>query len=68
MNQPDLGLKITELRQQKNLTQEKLAEYCDVSTRTIQRIESGDVGAALVHTQQPQQHPRIRPRQGKNGK
>ena len=43
MNQPDLGLKITELRQQKNLTQEKLAEYCDVSTRTIQRIESGDV-------------------------
>ena len=43
MNQPDLGLKISELRQQKNLTQEKLAEYCDVSTRTIQRIESGDV-------------------------
>src|SRR5215510_10617155 len=43
MNQPDLGLKITELRQQKGLTQEKLAEYCDVSTRTIQRIESGDV-------------------------
>ncbi|MDQ3004518.1 MAG: hypothetical protein M3R47_03935 [Chloroflexota bacterium] len=29
MNQPDLGLKITELRQQKGLTQEKLAEYCD---------------------------------------
>ena len=43
MNQPDLGLKITELRQEKNLTQEKLAEYCDVSTRTIQRIESGEV-------------------------
>ena len=43
MNQPDLGLKITELRQQKSLTQEKLAEYCDVSTRTIQRIESGEV-------------------------
>lgn len=43
MNQPDLGLKITELRQQKGLTQEKLAEYCDVSTRTIQRIESGEV-------------------------
>jgi uncharacterized Tic20 family protein len=42
MNQPDLGLKITELRQQKSLTQEKLAEYCDVSTRTIQRIESGE--------------------------
>ena len=43
MNQPDLGLKITELRQQKGLTQEKLAEYCEVSARTIQRIESGDV-------------------------
>ena len=43
MNQPDLGLKINELRQGKNLTQEKLAEYCEVSTRTIQRIESGEV-------------------------
>jgi len=43
MDQPDLGLKIVELRQQKGLTQEKLAEYCDVSTRTIQRIESGEV-------------------------
>src|SRR5215216_7775562 len=43
MNQPDLGLKITELRQQQGLTQEKLAEYCDVSARTIQRIESGEV-------------------------
>jgi uncharacterized Tic20 family protein/DNA-binding Xre family transcriptional regulator len=43
MNQPDLGLKIIELRQQKRLTQEKLAEYCEVSTRTIQRIESGEV-------------------------
>ena len=43
MNQPDLGLKIAELRQQKGLTQEKLAEYCEVSARTIQRIESGEV-------------------------
>lgn len=43
MNQPDLGLKVAELRQQKGLTQEQLAEYCHVSTRTIQRIESGDV-------------------------
>ena len=40
MNQPDLGLKVTELRQQKSLT---LAELCEVSTRTIQRIESGEV-------------------------
>ena len=43
MQQPDLGLKVTELRRHKNLTQEQLAEYCHVSTRTIQRIEGGEV-------------------------
>jgi len=43
MNQPDLGLKVVELRQQKGFTQEQLAEKCEVSTRTIQRIESGEV-------------------------
>lgn len=43
MNQPDLGLKVAELRQQKGLTQERLAELCEVSLRTIQRIESGEV-------------------------
>ncbi len=43
MNQPYLGVKIAELRQQKGLTQEQLAEKCEVSTRTIQRIESGEV-------------------------
>ena len=43
MNQPDLGLKVSELRQQKGLTQEQLAERCEVSARTIQRIESGEV-------------------------
>ena len=43
MNQPDLGLKTAELRQQQGLTQEKLADYCEVSTRTIQRIEAGEV-------------------------
>jgi uncharacterized Tic20 family protein len=43
MNQPDLGLKVSELRQEKNLTQEQLANYCEVSTHTIQRIESGEV-------------------------
>jgi len=42
MKQPDLGLKVTELRQQKNLTQEQLAEQCEISPRTIQRIESGE--------------------------
>ncbi|RJP54930.1 MAG: DUF4870 domain-containing protein [Anaerolineaceae bacterium] len=43
MNQPDLGLKVAELRQQKGLTQERLAELCEVSPRTIQRIEGGEV-------------------------
>ena len=43
MNQPDLGLKVSELRQQKGFTQEFLAEKCEVSPRTIQRIESGEV-------------------------
>ena len=43
MDQPGLGLKVSELRQQKGLTQEQLAERCEVSARTIQRIESGEV-------------------------
>jgi uncharacterized Tic20 family protein/DNA-binding XRE family transcriptional regulator len=43
MKQPELGLKVAELRQGKGLTQEKLAEMCEVSSRTIQRIESGEV-------------------------
>ena len=43
MNQPDLGLKVADLRHQKGLTQERLAELCEVSPRTIQRIESGEV-------------------------
>ena len=43
MRQPDLGKKVSDLRQQKALTQEQLAELCEVSTRTIQRIESGEV-------------------------
>ena len=47
MNQPDLGLKVAELRQQKGLTQERLAELCEVSPRTIQRIESGEVDPRL---------------------
>ena len=43
MKQPDIGLKVAELRRQKNMTQEELAEICEVSIRTIQRIESGEV-------------------------
>jgi uncharacterized Tic20 family protein len=43
MNQPELGITVAELRGKQGLTQERLAEYCEVSTRTIQRIESGEV-------------------------
>ncbi|MEP5613310.1 MAG: helix-turn-helix transcriptional regulator [Cyclobacteriaceae bacterium] len=43
MKQPDLGHKIAELRKSKNLTQEELVDACNVSVRTIQRIESGEV-------------------------
>lgn len=43
MNQPGLGLKVSELRQQKGMTQEQLSEFCQVSSRTIQRIENGEV-------------------------
>ncbi len=43
MKQPELGQRLTELRKTKNLTQEELVEACNVSVRTIQRIESGEV-------------------------
>lgn len=43
MKQPDLGKKITELRKAKGWTQEELVEKCNVSVRTIQRIETGEV-------------------------
>ena len=42
MKQPQLGQKILELRQLKGLTQEELVEQCNISVRTIQRIEAGD--------------------------
>ncbi len=43
MKQPDLGKKIAELRKAKNLTQEELVEKCNLSVRTLQRIECGEV-------------------------
>jgi len=43
MEQPTLGLKITELRNAKGITQKELAEQCKVDIRTIQRIEAGEV-------------------------
>lgn len=43
MKQPELGQKLIELRKEKDLTQEELVEACNVSIRTIQRIEAGEV-------------------------
>ena len=43
MKQPELGKTIAHLRQSRGLTQEELVEKCNISIRTIQRIESGEV-------------------------
>lgn len=43
MKQPALGIKISELRKNKGLTQEELVAECNISVRTIQRIEAGEV-------------------------
>ena len=43
MKQPELGKKIAEIRKAKRLTQEELVDRCNISIRTIQRIESGEV-------------------------
>lgn len=43
MRQPELGQKLVQLRKEKDLTQEELVEACNVSIRTIQRIEAGEV-------------------------
>ncbi len=43
MKQPELGLRIIELRKQKGLTQEELVELCNINVRTLQRIENGEV-------------------------
>lgn len=43
MKQPELGQKLIDLRKEKNLTQEELVDACNVSVRTVQRIESGEV-------------------------
>jgi transcriptional regulator with XRE-family HTH domain len=43
MKQPQLGKKIVALRLAKGFTQTELAEQCNLSLRTIQRIESTEV-------------------------
>jgi transcriptional regulator with XRE-family HTH domain len=43
LKQPELGQSILALRQKKKITQEELVELCNISVRTLQRIESGEV-------------------------
>ena len=43
MEQPAIGIKISELRHQKGFTQKELSDQCHIDIRTIQRIESGEV-------------------------
>jgi len=43
ISQPKLGNLLTDIRKQKGWTQEELVSQCNVSVRTIQRIESGEV-------------------------
>lgn len=43
MKQPELGQKIADLRAEQGLTQEELVDRCNISVRTIQRIEAGEV-------------------------
>jgi len=43
MKQPALGQHILALRQEKGFTQEDLVAQCNISVRTIQRIEAGEV-------------------------
>jgi len=43
IQQPALGKKIADYRKSKGLTQEQLVEQCNLSVRTLQRIEAGEV-------------------------
>ena len=43
MKQPEFGIKMNEIRNQKSITQKELSELCKIDIRTIQRIESGEV-------------------------
>ena len=43
IQQPELGKKIADYRKSKGFTQEDLVERCNLSVRTLQRIEAGKV-------------------------
>jgi transcriptional regulator with XRE-family HTH domain len=41
------GLEVKRLREANSITQQQLADSCEVDIRTIQRIERGDVSVGL---------------------
>lgn len=43
MEQPEFGEKLAKIRKAKGFTQDELAEKCNITVRTIQRLESGAV-------------------------
>lgn len=43
IQQPELGKKIADYRKSKGFTQEELVDKCNLSVRTLQRIEAGEV-------------------------
>lgn len=47
MKQPELGNKISAIRNQKGITQKELSEAGNIDIRTLQRIESGEVTPRL---------------------
>ncbi len=53
MNLEELSSKIKELRKEKNLTQEQLEEYSNITKKTISKMENGfcdEVGIKKVET------------------
>jgi transcriptional regulator with XRE-family HTH domain len=42
-----VGLRVKKLRESEGITQQTLADLCEVDIRTIQRIERGDFGFSL---------------------
>lgn len=45
----NLGKRIREIRQSKNLSQEELANLCDVDISQINRIELGKINTGISH-------------------
>jgi transcriptional regulator with XRE-family HTH domain len=46
-----LGSRVKELRKERGLTQQALADLCEIDIRTIQRIESGkyEIGLFILY-------------------